>query len=157
MGGGKKGKKLGGIGNLKGSLGGAREPVWDECIYAAGLVRKDARRAGGRCLTDLVCGEETVRACRQQISLGEHTLGSDSMGSKRNHRKKLLKCGEVCECGLGRAEASSQGSEVSSDLSGLSLWPQTVLELSLEQNQDLGAAAQSMERPGLQLERFSLC
>lgn len=88
VGGGKKGKKLGGIGNLKGSLGGAREPVWDECIYAAGLVPKDARRAGGRCLTDLVCGEETVRACRQQTSLGEHTLGSNSMGSKRNHRKK---------------------------------------------------------------------
>lgn len=35
---GKKGKELGGIGNLKGSLGGAREQVWEECIYAAGLL-----------------------------------------------------------------------------------------------------------------------
>lgn len=36
LGGGKKGKELRGIGNLKGSLGGAREPVWEECLYAAG-------------------------------------------------------------------------------------------------------------------------
>lgn len=38
VGGGKKGKELGGIGNLKGSLGGAREAVWEECICAAGLL-----------------------------------------------------------------------------------------------------------------------
>ena len=37
---GKRGKELGGIGNLKGSLGGGRYhgPGWEECVYAAGLL-----------------------------------------------------------------------------------------------------------------------
>lgn len=41
------------------------------------------------------------------------TWKSNSVGSKRNHRKKLLKYGEVCDCGLDRAEASSQESRAS--------------------------------------------
>lgn len=78
---------------------------------------------------------------------------SNSVGSKRNHWKKLLSVGKSVNVGWAglRLHLRELG------CAQTSLVPQTVLELSLEQSQDLGAPAQSMDRAGLQLEGFSLC
>lgn len=135
VGGGKKGKGLGGIGNLKGSLGGAREPVWEECIYAAGLLldmdsvesqRMPERLVGDVSLTWVV-GKRQQGLAGSQHPRVNIPWKSNNVGSKRNHWKNFLKYREVCECGLGRAEASSQGTGMSSNLSGPSKCPGAVL------------------------------
>lgn len=112
VGGGKKGKELEGIGNLKGSLGGAREAVWEECICAAGLLLDVDSVESQRMLEGLVGDVSLTWALgkRQQGLAGSKCRRvnipwkSNSVGVKRNHRKKLHKYEEVCECGLGRAE-----------------------------------------------------
>lgn len=136
---GKEGKELGGIGNLKGSLGAAREPVWEECIYAAGLLLDMDSVESQRMLVGLVGDVSLTWAVGKRqggLAGSKHPRvnipwKSNSVGRKRNHRKKLLKYGEVCECGLGRAEASSQGSRVSSNLSGPSNCPGAALRAEL--------------------------
>lgn len=136
VGGGKKGKEREGIGNLQGSLGGAREAVWEECICAAGLLLDVDSVTESHGMLEGQVGDVSLtwalRKRQQRLASSKcHRVNipwkSNSVGVKRNHRKKLLKYEEVCECGLGRAEASSQGNGVSSNLSGPSDCPGAVL------------------------------
>lgn len=68
--------------------------------------------AGGRWLAGLGWGEEAGRACRQQITQGEHTLEEQRCGQQKKQWENTAEAwGSLCECGLGRAESFAPGEQ----------------------------------------------